>query len=181
VPSLQNIYILCKIAAVKNQMIILEPFSDEDFNRLISWIENEEDMIQFAGSIFSYPLTHEQLNKYIQEDSRKVFRIRSKASNEIIGHCELNYQEETPKLCRILIGPKAERSKGLGKYIVQEMTRRIMSDPKVNAVGLNVFDWNTGAIKCYERQGFVIQANKDKVMRVGNKTWRSVYMRYQRD
>ncbi len=161
-------------------MITLEPFSEEDFIRLISWVENEEDLIQFAGSIFMYPLTQEQLDKYIKENNRKVFRIRSIATDEIIGHCELNYQEETPKLSRILIGPKAERSKGLGKYIVQEMIRRIMSDPEVNAVGLNVFDWNAGAIKCYERQGFVIQANKDKIMNVGNKTWRSVYMLYKR-
>lgn len=161
-------------------MITLEPFSEEDFIRLISWVENEEDLIQFAGSIFMYPLTQEQLDKYIKENNRKVFRIRSTATDEIIGHCELNYQEETPKLSRILIGPKAERSKGLGKYIVQEMIRRIMSDPEVNAVGLNVFDWNAGAIKCYERQGFVIQANKDKIMNVGNKTWRSVYMLYKR-
>jgi RimJ/RimL family protein N-acetyltransferase len=162
-------------------MIILEPFSREDFSRLISWIENEEDMIQFAGSIFKYPLTHEQLETYIQGDNRKVFRIRSVVTKEVIGHCELNYQEETPKLSRILIGPQSERSKGLGKYIVQEMIRKITADPKVNTIGLNVFDWNTGAIKCYEKQGFVIQPNKDKITTIGNKVWRSIYMAYQRN
>lgn len=60
------------------------------------------------------------------------------------------------------------------------MIRKITVNPKFNTIGLNVFDWNTTAIKCYEKQGFVIQPNKDKVMTVGNKVWRSVYMTYQR-
>jgi len=49
--------------AIEN-MISLENFSENDFEKLISWVSNKEDLIQFAGSIFNFPLTKEQLNNY---------------------------------------------------------------------------------------------------------------------
>jgi hypothetical protein len=48
-------------------MIELQNFGEEDFDRLISWIKDEDEMIQFAGPAFTYPLTREQLLKYASD------------------------------------------------------------------------------------------------------------------
>ena len=59
---------------LKDKVIRLEKFSENDFEKLISWISNEEDLIQFAGSIFSFPLTKEQLNNYIQTPEVNAYK-----------------------------------------------------------------------------------------------------------
>jgi len=46
-------------------MIKLEPFTSKDFLRLINWMDSERELVQFAGPIFSYPLTENQLTEYI--------------------------------------------------------------------------------------------------------------------
>lgn len=43
-------------------MIRLEPFSKNDFSRLMNWIGSKRELVQFAGPIFSYLLTEDQLN-----------------------------------------------------------------------------------------------------------------------
>ena len=47
-------------------MIELKPFTENDFPIFKSWIHSEEELFQFAGPIFTYPLTDEQLTKYIK-------------------------------------------------------------------------------------------------------------------
>ena len=48
-------------------MIKLVQFENTDFDRLISWVYSEEFMIQFAGPIFTFPLTTEQLELYVSD------------------------------------------------------------------------------------------------------------------
>ncbi len=48
-----------------NQNIRIEKFSETDFDTLLSWVKDEKELIQFAGPIFSFPLTKEQLIKHL--------------------------------------------------------------------------------------------------------------------
>jgi RimJ/RimL family protein N-acetyltransferase len=49
---------------------------------------------------------------------------------------------------------------------------------KLNAstVELNVFDWNTSAIRCYEKTGFKINSEKSATFKVGDKEWLALNM-----
>ena len=102
-------------------MIKLEPFTENDFENLISWITSERELVQFAGPIFSYPLTKNQLNDYLTKEDLIPKKIVDIESGEVIGHCELNFLNEFPRLARILIGNKKYRGKGLGKQLVTLM------------------------------------------------------------
>lgn len=152
-------------------MIQLEKFSREDFDRFISWIDNEEDMIQFAGPLFSYPITHNQLEEYLKQSKKLPFRIKLVETDDIIGHCELNFENETPRLSRILIGEKSLRNKGLGKLVVHKMIDIVFSTTSYNAVDLSVFDWNLNAVACYKKIGFKVRPELESTMIVSNKTW----------
>jgi len=158
-------------------MVKLEPFKEEDFERLISWVDNEEELIQFAGSIFSYPLTKDQLKVYISSTERVPLKIKLIDSDEIIGHCELNYSNEIPRLSRIIIGRKDLRNKGLGKAIVKRMTEMIYDSKPYNSVELAVFDWNLNAINCYKSLGFFLVNGSETITKINNKEWRSFIMR----
>ena len=157
-------------------MIRLEPFATSDFNKLISWVDSEEDLIQFAGPIFKFPLTERQLEKYLEDKSRFVFKVIETDPEQTIGHCEIYLTEETVKLCRILIGEKSFRGKGFGLQIVNDLLEISFARFNKPFIELNVYDWNVSAIKCYEKVGFSI--NKDKInhIEVKGKIWNSLNM-----
>jgi RimJ/RimL family protein N-acetyltransferase len=157
-------------------MIQLEPFTSSDFSRLISWIDNEEELIQFAGPIFNFPLTKRQLNKYLEDKNRFAFKVVEVNPKQNIGHCEIYLSEQKAKLCRILIGEKSFRGKGLGLQIVNDLLEISFTKFDKSFAELNVFDWNVNAIKCYENAGFVINKNIVKTIEVNGKTWTSLHM-----
>jgi RimJ/RimL family protein N-acetyltransferase len=160
---------------LKDKVIRLEKFSENDFEKLISWISNEEDLIQFAGSIFSFPLTEEQLNNYIQ--TPEVNAYKAIYNNIHIGHAEINFTENNPpKLCRILIGDKNFRGKGLCPQIVIVLLNICKEKFNSKIVELNVFEWNESAIRCYEKVGFQFNREKQKEIVVDNKKWISINM-----
>ncbi len=39
-----------------------------------------------------------------------------------------------------------------------------------------MYDWNAGAIKCYEKAGFIINKNKTRSIEVKGKIWNSLNM-----
>ena len=157
-------------------MIKLEPFTKDDFIRLISWIGNEEELIQFAGPTFAFPLTEDQLQKYLENQNTNAFKIVEQSSQKIIGHCEIYLTETSAKLCRILIGEKSFRGKGLGFELVNIMLDKCFNELNYYLVELNVYDWNTSAIKCYEKAGFIVNPEKTKTIEVNGKTWTSINM-----
>jgi hypothetical protein len=61
-----------------NFMIQLEKFTKDDFDRFISWIDSEEELIQFAGPLFTYPLSHQQLNNYLTQQKKSPYIDRGK-------------------------------------------------------------------------------------------------------
>ncbi|MFT6747957.1 MAG: RimJ/RimL family protein N-acetyltransferase [Glaciecola sp.] len=141
-------------------MVTLSKFKQEDFKYLKSWISSEEDLIQFAGPLFTYPLTDQQLLNYIQTDHFKPYKVTLNETGEAIGHCELNFENGNNRLSRILIGNKSLRGKKIGEEIVRELLNLISVFNDKDPIDLNVFSWNKNAIKCYEKVGFVINANK---------------------
>jgi len=158
-------------------MIKLEAFNENDFSRLISWIDSEELLVQFAGPIFSYPLTNSQLELYLDDKNRHPFKIIDKESNTIFGHAEIYLQgNNCVKLCRILIGKSDFKGKGLCTKIVTELLNISFNKLNAKVVELNVYDWNESAIRCYKKAGFVIQKEKSKTNSANGKTWTSLNM-----
>ena len=162
-------------------MLKLEYFNEDDFKRLINWMKSKRDLTQFAATLFDFPLTKQQLNQYIKEKyflPKKIIHIKS---GEVIGHCELNYQNEYPRLSRILIWDIKNRDKGFGKLIIQMMIDEILkTDSSTKTVDLRVFGWNKNALKLYQNMGFQIQEKHTFDFKYSSdEIWKNIYMQKQ--
>ncbi len=156
-------------------MIKLEPFEYKDSEYLSNWIDNERDLIQFAGDMFSFPITEAQIEKYLKDKNRFVFK--AVFSGTIVGCAEIYLEDSyNARLCRILIGNSEFRGKGIGKNIIEELLKISFKELKVNSVNLNVFDWNTGAIKCYEKSGMKINEGITKEAKYQEEKWIAINM-----
>lgn len=160
-------------------MIRLEKFGKLDYERFIGWIESEESMIQFSGPIFNFPITPEQLDKYIDSETRIAYKVIDSFTGDVIGHAELNNidnKNRNARVCRILIGDKQKRNKGFGKAIIKELIRIGFEDLKLHRLDLGVYDFNRQAIKCYKDCGFKIEGLLIENSKVGNEYWSTFNM-----
>ena len=157
-------------------MIKLEPFTKDDFASLKSWIRNEQDLNQFAGDIFKFPLTDEQLEDSINLRDIKPFKIVLEENGNSIGHCELNFLNGNNRISRILIGSEIMRGKKLGEQIVKKMIELIALYNSSPIIDLNVFFWNKRAIACYKKVGFKPNPAKSTTYQFKNYTWDCINM-----
>lgn len=157
-------------------MIHLVPYERKNYPLLISWIEDEEALMQFGGPTFTFPLTIEQLDRSMADKNRTAFHVVDEDTNEIIGHCETYQLEFSIKFARILIGDKRYRGKGLCQPIMKALIDFATKNYPGQRIELNVFDWNTGAIKCYEKVGFKINPLQVLERKVKGQTWKALNM-----
>lgn len=154
----------------------MEKFDIEDYADLISWVDSEETLMQFAGPLFKFPLTPEQLDISLNDKNRIAFKIVNNETNLSIGHAEIYLSGSITTIGRILIGDKEQRGKGLRPQIVDQLLKYIFYSLGRTKVELNVFDWNSSAIKCYEKVGFIINPQKKLERKIKNETWTAINM-----
>ena len=161
-------------------MLKLEPFTQDDFSKLIGWIDTKRELVQFAGDLFTYPLSEDQLHAYLSQEKLVAKKIIHIESGEVIGHCELNFLNEYPRLSRMLIGNKQNRGLGYGAKIIRLMIDAIQKEIPTKQVELRVFGYNTNAIKLYKKEGFVIQEKHTlQFQYTDDESWTNYYMAKQ--
>ena len=162
-------------------MVILTPFQPSDFDRLISWIEDKELLVTIAGTEWTYPLTAEQLQVYLDNPRSHAFNIVDDAQDITFGHGELIVNDDgTCKIDKLIIGDPAYRGKGLCPQVMKELVEFAFTNLRVQMVELNVFDWNSGAMRCYEKVGFEINAAKTQMFEVDGLKWVALNMSVQK-
>ena len=157
-------------------MIRLDKFDKYFYAELISWIDTAEELMQFAGPAFIFPLTESQLETSQSDKNRYSFRVVNDITNLAIGHSEIYITENSAWLGRIIIADINFRGKGLGQQIVKLLVDYAFFNLGKEKVELNVFDWNIAAIKCYEKVGFSINLKKSKERMITAKIWTAINM-----
>jgi len=159
--------------------IELKPFEKNDFSRLIDWIKTPEFLLQWAGPIFSFPLDESQLDIYLkgsQENPplRRIYKVINTSDRRVIGHIELNgidLRNKAATLCRVLVGDRSLRGKGIAPQMLKELLEVGFSQFGLHRIDLLVFDFNQAAIRCYEKVGFRKEGHIREARKIGNEYW----------
>jgi RimJ/RimL family protein N-acetyltransferase len=164
--------------------LILQPFTADDIDRLISWIPSAEFLLQWAGPAYHFPLTRDQLEAFLARSSGEEpinlpFKAVDADAGETIGHIELlsiDRPNRSLTIGRVLIGPAALRGRGVGGQLIRAALQIAFEDLKMHRVDLSVFDFNTSAITCYERAGFRREGVLRDRRRIGEQYWTLIVM-----
>jgi RimJ/RimL family protein N-acetyltransferase len=136
----------------------LRPFSEGDFNRLISWVPDAASLSQWCAGFFKHPLSDDQLTRYLESAkqplTREIFVAETTAA-EAVGHVELSmlWPHLSCRLSRVLVDPGRRRER-FGSELVTLALDHAFRDYAVAHVDLGVSKNNAGAIGFYERLGF---------------------------
>lgn len=160
-------------------MIELKYFEQSDFKQLIEWSGSPEFMMQWSGPSFTYPLDENQLNDYIKDANSKdsnifIYKAALKSTDKTIGHLSLaniDRKNNSARIGRVLLGDPSVRGQGLGVKMIEEALRIAFEDLKLHRVSLGVFDFNKGAIACYEKAGFKKDGLLRDIRKIGDQYW----------
>ncbi|OTW72557.1 GNAT family N-acetyltransferase [Bacillus thuringiensis serovar roskildiensis] len=155
-------------------MIKLETFNKSDFKQLMGWIDSEEFLIQWSGNAFAYPLNEQQLENYIESLNTLVFKVIDEESKKVVGHISLGQIDNINKSARIgkvLVGDTKMRGRSIGKHMMKAVLQIAFEELKLHRVTLGVYDFNTSAISCYEKIGFVKEGLLRESKKVGETYW----------
>ena len=167
--------------------VIFEDFKVEDIPVLVDWInqESKEHFLQWggAGGGFDYPLDNEQILKHYETSTvgkllRKMYKVNDHSSKNMVGYIELNNinkQHSSAVVSRVLIH-RDFRDQGFGFDMMKNIVDIAFEEFNVHRLALGVFDFNTHAIKCYEKAGFQIEGLSRDVMKVNGEYWSSIQM-----
>ncbi len=152
------------------------PLKESDLPALLDWARDEKTLIQWCGPVFDFPLTIEQLQKFFFEStipnpSRYIFK--SVINDKISGMCELgaiDLKSRTAFLCRIFVD-KNFRNIGIADNMITKVLDFGFNELNLDRIELNVYTFNTPAIKCYEKLGFKREGLKRKVTKCNNEFW----------
>lgn len=146
-------------------MIRLEPFCPDDFQQLIDWIDTEELLINWSGSLFSFPLTMASLAWYIKdtnlinESGAFVYKAVESETGVVVGHISLgglSWKNRSSRISRVFVRPDA-----IQKGICQQMTKAVLKigfeELGLHRISLGVYENNKAALNCYLKSGFNIE------------------------
>ena len=130
---------------------IIDGINDNNKNDIVKWTnEKGKDFLeQWAGKSLDFPLTESQI-----DDLKDIYSIF--CENEFVGIIQKIRKEiDNIHIGRFLINPELT-GRGLGKRALIEFINLIFQNEDVNSITLNVFDYNVGAKKLYEKVGFKV-------------------------
>src|ERR1700712_4099578 len=120
-------------------MIRLENFKKDDFDQLISWIHDEEILMNWSGNLFRFPLSKESLEWYIKDtniinDSEAFVYKAIGAAGNTVGHISLggiSWKNRSARITRVLIGDAAERGKGCCQGMIKAVLKVAFEELKL--------------------------------------------------
>ena len=130
---------------------IIDGINENNKNDIVKWTnEKGKDFLeQWAGKSLDFPLTESQI-----DDLKDIYSIFFE--NEFVGIIQkIRKEHDNIHIGRFLINPELV-GRGLGKRALIEFINLIFQDEDVNSITLNVFDYNVGAKKLYEKVGFKV-------------------------
>ncbi|WP_121662681.1 GNAT family N-acetyltransferase [Metabacillus litoralis] len=160
-------------------MIELQYFKHDHIQKLISWISTPEFLLQWAGPAFTFPLTKEQIERYIEKANTDVsdayvYSVVLQKTGHVIGHISLaniDREHKSARVGKVLVGDQGVRGKGIGYLMMTEIVKIAFEQLNLHRVSLGVFDFNTSAIACYQKVGFKKEGLLRDCRKMGDHYW----------
>jgi RimJ/RimL family protein N-acetyltransferase len=168
-------------------MITITQFKEENIDLLASWVSNEKEVMLWAGPGYGFEtLKQDILERLIDSkknaDKVKMFSAYNAETDKIVGHVQLfiDAQNDSGYIGRMIVAPEF-RGKGYCSAIINEILKLGFNELKLNMINLIVFDFNTSAIKCYEKCGFIKEGILRDRRKIDNEYWSLVSMSIKND
>ena len=152
----------------------IRPLEEDDIQAILQWNRNTDEnfLHQWSGyTAYHFPLTAEQIQKRKTLSSCRLFAAlqegKTVAAAEIDGLDTANafiasnasyqkgiHSQKSAHLCRLIVSNES-KSKGICSAFLHELCKTCFFEMGLSRLTLRVFCFNIGALRCYEKCGFL--------------------------
>lgn len=156
----EGIFMIYTSNLLTGEKVYLTAIRKDDLPTYHKWFSNTE-FLRLLNSNPAMPKTAENELEWYESASKNkedyVFGIRARDDDRLLGNCSIFDISPTSRTCTvgIYIGEPSEWGKGYGTDAMNVLVRFGFMDLNFNRIELNVFSYNSRAIKAYENVGFV--------------------------
>jgi RimJ/RimL family protein N-acetyltransferase len=165
-------------------MITLEYFTSNDFTQLMDWIKDEEALMNWSGSLFSFPLTKESMEWYIEDvndinnSDAFIYKAVETETGKVVGHISLggiSKKNKAGRISRVLVAPEYQ-GKGYCCQMIKAVLKIGFANLQLHRICLGVYDFNKAAIRCYQKAGLLTEGTNRDCLLFKGKWWSLVEM-----
>ena len=166
---------------LQGRLVRLEAIDPETFAKPDAQWSMDSEYMRLLNSDPTRPWTEksakEEIEKWKIKNTSYVFAIRSLEDNQLIGFGELDgiRWSHADAWFAIGIGERSSWGKGYGTDATREILRFAFEELNLHRVTLNVFEYNTRAIRSYEKVGFVNEGRVRQFLKREGKRWDLIY------
>jgi RimJ/RimL family protein N-acetyltransferase len=142
------------------EKIRLTALRTDDIPVVVRWYHDSDFMRNFDGNP-AFPRTEESWKKWFEENTsaknQYFFAIRPLDSEDLLGWVFLDDISMSHRngWIALAFGDESNRGKGYGYEAMQLLLQFVFHELNLYRVQLTVFEYNTRAIRLYEKLGFV--------------------------
>ena len=152
----------------------IRPLEEDDIQAILQWNRNTDEnfLHQWSGyTAYHFPLTAEQIQKRKTLSSCRLFAALQEG--ETVAAAEIDgldtadafiasnasyrkdiHSQKSAHLCRLIVSNES-KSKGIGSAFLHELCKTCFFKMGLSRLTLRVFCFNIGALRCYEKCGFL--------------------------
>jgi RimJ/RimL family protein N-acetyltransferase len=157
--------------------------AEKDAEQFAQWSHDSE----YARQLDSDPAhpksakqAKEEIQKWLENEQPDNFGlvIRTLADDRLIGFIGLDgiWWAHGDAFVGIGIGDPEYRGKGYGTDALRVILRYAFTELNLHRVSLDVFEYNSRAIRCYEKAGFVVEGRARQFLHRDGRRWDLIYM-----
>lgn len=150
-------------------------FGKNDYKYIAKWVNDERIHRLWCGDLLTYPISEESLAGLLEKNAGEWgghgFIVTEDDGTPIGFFCySVNASANSGFMSFVVLDPGL-RGKGWGTRMMKLALKYAFDITGVDSVGINVFDVNQGARRCYEKAGFVLQGVTEAAYRHGDEEW----------
>lgn len=155
--------------------MLIRAFRTSDIPALLSWFPTPVDLAQWGSPARRFPLDDSQvqdfLDQTIGDDPQKVMWVAERQTIMVAtATTMMDWHQGVALLGFIAVAPSM-RGNGVAEPFLRDVVTATYKDERIARIELNVYTFNHGAIRTYEKLGFVKEGVRRSLAKMGDERW----------
>jgi len=153
----------------------IRPFRSTDIPALLGWFRTPAELVQWGGTQRAFPLNEAQVEGMLAETgglqpARRMWAGERQVALAATATALLDWRQGTALLSMVGVAP-AFRGQGLAGPFLEQVLERVFQESAFMRLELNVYTFNTAALRAYAALGFVQEGVRRSLAKVGDERW----------
>lgn len=160
---------------IRSAAVEFRSFCPADIPHLLTWFPTPAELVQWGGPKRRFPLDEAQMDALLAETAgaqplRRIWAGERQGALVAMASAVLDWDQGTALLTMVGVAPGA-RGQGLAAPFIRQVMQAVFQEPQFERLELNVYTFNTAAIRTYDALGFVREGVRRSMARVGDERW----------